>query len=224
VRIRAATTARGAAGGWSKLMAIEFKDFQKLKWYYQVIIVSGVCGGLLGLLWYQFLTPIEAEITAKTAQLTELQATIAKSIQQQKILAQLKKETEELEKKLDSLKTVLPLQKETDEVLRMIQQTASSSALRIVRVNFRPIIDHEVYTEWPFDMEVVGTYHNVAEFIDKIRQLPRIVNLGGLRLQSRASTGDAAFTSSVGATYTARTFIYREEQIATAAPPAQPVK
>ena len=28
-------------------MAVDFKDFQKLKWYYQVAIVAGVSGGLL---------------------------------------------------------------------------------------------------------------------------------------------------------------------------------
>ena len=78
------------------------------------------------------------------------------------MLAQLKKDSVELQAKLDMLKLVLPLEKETDQVLRSVQQAASTSALRILRVGFRPIIDHEVYTEWPIDMEVVGTYHNIG--------------------------------------------------------------
>ena len=205
-------------------MAIDFKDFQKLKWYSQMLIVAGVCGGLLALLWYQILVPIQEGITTKTAQLDELEKTIAKSQQQLKVLAQLKKESLELQAKLDMLKRVLPLERETDQVLRSVQQSASTSALRILRLGFRPIIDHEIYTEWPIDMEVVGTYHNIGVFLDKIRQLPRIVNVAGLKLQSRASTGEQAFTASVGATYTATTFVYREEQIATSAPPPKPVK
>ena len=40
-------------------MALDFKDMAKLKWYYQVLIVVGVCGGLLGLFWYQFLQDIQ---------------------------------------------------------------------------------------------------------------------------------------------------------------------
>jgi type IV pilus assembly protein PilO len=178
---------------------------------------------LLGLFWYQFLTPIEAEIETKTNTLNDLKQTIAKSEQQQKVLAQLKKESLELQAKLDTLKLVLPLEKETDQVLRSVQQSASTSALRILRVGFRPIIDHEVYTEWPFDMEVVGTYHNVGAFLDKIRQLPRIVNVSSIKIQSRAPQGDDAFTSSVSAAYTATTFVYREE-IAAGPPPAKPVK
>jgi type IV pilus assembly protein PilO len=205
-------------------MAVEFKDFQKLKWYYQVLIVAGVCGGLLFGLWYMYLTPIEAEIETKKKSLSDLQATITKSLQQQTMLAQLKKESLELQTRLDTLKTVLPLAKETDEVLRSVQQSASSSALRILRVDPRPTIDHEVYIEWPINMEVVGTYHNIGAFLDKIRTLPRIVNITALRIQGRASEGDAAFTASVGATYTATTFVYREEQIATAAPPPTPAK
>jgi len=204
-------------------MAIDFKDFAKLKWYYQISIVVVVCGGLLGLLWYQVLTPIQTDIQSKNATLSDLKLTIAKSEAQQKVLAQLKKDSLALQTKLDTLKLVLPLEKETDQVLRAVQQAASSSALRIMRVGFRPIIDHEVYTEWPIDMQVIGTYHNIGAFLDKIRNLPRIVNVAGMRLQTRASQGDEAFTSSVNATYVATTFVYREE-IANTAPAAQTVK
>jgi type IV pilus assembly protein PilO len=204
-------------------MAIDFKDFAKFKWYYQILVVAAVCGGLLALVWYQILTPINMDIESKKTTLDGLKQTIAKSEAQQKILAQLKKDSLTLQAKLDMLKLVLPLEKETDQVLRSVQQAASGSALRIMRVGFRPIIDHEVYTEWPIDMEVVGTYHNIGAFLDKIRNLPRIVNVAGMRISSRASQGEDAFTSSVAATYVATTFVYREE-IATTAPAAQTVK
>ena len=204
-------------------MAIDFKDFARMKWYYQILVVAVVCGGLLGLLWYQFLKPMQMDIETKNSTLSGLKQTIVKSEAQQKMLAQLKKDSLGLQAKLDMLKLVLPLEKETDQVLRSVQQAASTSALRIMRVGFRPIIDHEVYTEWPIDMQVIGTYHNIGTFLDKIRNLPRIVNVGGMRIQSRASQGDDAFTSSVSATYVATTFVYREE-IATTAPAAQALK
>ena len=205
-------------------MALEFKDLMKLKWYYQVLIVAGTCGALLAGVWYQFLTPMDADIQTKTMQLDELQKTIAKSLAQQKQLAQIKKDALELQAKLDMLKTVLQLDKETDQIFRSVQQLATLSGLRVSRVAPRGTIDHDVYTEYPIDLEIVGTYHNVGNFLDRIRQLPRIVNIGGLKLQSRASEGDAAFTSSVGATYTATTFVYNDAPNASAAPAAKPVK
>jgi|ERR1041385_2393268 type IV pilus assembly protein PilO len=205
-------------------MAIDFKDIARLKWYYQVLLVGGICGGLLAIFWYQYLTPINDDIQARMKTLSDLQLVIAKSVQQQKQLEQLKKEAQELQAKLDKLKTVLPLEKETDQIFRSVQQQATTSALRILRVAPRPLIDHEVYTEWPIDMDVTGTYHNVGAFLDKIRQLPRIVNITGLKMNVRNAEGEQAFTTSVGATYVATTFVYKEEGIASTAPPPTPVK
>ena len=98
------------------------------------------------------------------------------------------------------------------------------TGVNILRVGVRPVIDHEVYTEWPWDIEAIGTYNNVSAFFDKIRQLPRIVNIAGVRVASRAADGPKATTESVGVTYTATTFIYHEEPVAASAPPAKPVK
>ncbi|HEY2384253.1 MAG TPA: type 4a pilus biogenesis protein PilO [Terriglobia bacterium] len=205
-------------------MALELKNLAKMKWYYQVVIVAGICGALLGGVWYQFLSPIQDDIDQRTKQVADLQATIAKSVQQQKELAKIKKDAMDLQVKLDMLKMILPLEKETDQIFRSVQQLATGSGLTVSRVAPRPTIDHEIYTEYPIDLEVTGTYHNVGQFLDRIRQLPRIVNISGLRLQSRASTGDAAFVSSVSATYTATTFVYKDEPIASAAPPPKAVK
>jgi type IV pilus assembly protein PilO len=205
-------------------MAFQLKDIAKLKWYYQVLIVAGVCGGLLAGFWYQYLTPINDDIQNRMKTLTDLQGVIAKSLQQQKELAKIKKEAQDLQAKLDMLKTVLPLEKETDQIFRSVQQQATTSALRILRVAPRPLIDHEVYTEWPIDMEIMGTFHNVGMFLDKIRQLPRIVNITGLHMNVRNAEGEEAFTSSVGATYVATTFVYKEEGIASTAPPPTTVK
>jgi len=205
-------------------MALDFKDITKLRWYYQVLLVAGICGGLLTVFWYQYLTPISDDIQNRTKMLTELQATIAKSVQQEKQLAQLKKDAQELQARLDMLKTILPQEKETDQIFRSVQQQATTSALRILRVAPRPTIDHEVYTEWPIDMEVTGTFHNVGAFLDKIRQLPRIVNITALRVNVKNAEGEQAFTSSIGATYVATTFVYKEEGIASTAPPPTPVK
>ncbi len=205
-------------------MALDFKDMAKLKWYYQVLIVAGVCGGLLGLFWYEYLQDIQQQIVTKTGQVQELQKTIAKSQLQEKELEKIKKDAIDLQAKLDMLKMVLPQEKETDEIFRDVQKLATTSGLQVSRVTPRNTVDHDVYTEYPIDLDVTGTFHNIGAFLDRIRQLPRIVSIGGLRLQGRASQGEAAFTSSVGATYTATTFVYKDEPITSTAPAAKPVK
>jgi len=204
-------------------MAIDFKDLAKLKWYTQVLLVSVVCGSLLAGFWYEFLSPIQNDIRAKKGRVGELQTIVAKSEAQQRELAKIKQEALELQARLEMLRSVLPLEKETDQIFRAVQLQAAASGLKVSRVAPRSTADHEAYIEYPIDLDVNGTYHNVGAFLDKIRRMPRIVNISGLRLQSRASEGDLAFTSSVNATYTATTFVYKDEPI-TSTPPPTPVK
>src|SRR5262245_16734071 len=199
-------------------MALD-KGFGKMKWYYQVLIVVAICGALLGLVWYQFLAPMQEQIVAKKAQVQDLEAQVARSTAQKLVFEKFKAESMELAKKLEILKTVLPLEKETDVILRTIQAGVATSGLRPIRYTVRAVVDHEVYTEWPWDMEIVGTYHNIERFLDKIRQLPRIVNISNLRITGRAAEGEQAFTASVGATFVATTFIYNEVPVAMVTPP-----
>jgi Tfp pilus assembly protein PilO len=105
--------------------------------------------------------------------------------------------------------------------MRLVETGARLAGLQVKRITVRPIIDHEVYTEWPWDLEIVGTYPNIEAFLDRVRQIPRIVNISNIRISSRASEGELAFTASVGATFGATTFIYHEEPVVTA-PPKQP--
>jgi len=205
-------------------MELGFKGLSNLSSVKQMLLVVVVCGALLAGFWYQFLSPIQRDIESKTAKMNELKAVVAKSEAQEKELQKIKLEAMELQAKLDMLKMALPLEKETDQIFRAVQLQAGASGLKVSRVAPKPTVDHEVYSEYPIDLEVTGTYHNVGMFLDKIRKLPRIVNVGGLRLTSKASEGELAFTSSVNAVYTATTFVYKDEPIATAALQQQTVK
>jgi len=69
-------------------------------------------------------------------------------------------------------------------------------------------VDNDFYSEWPIDMQVEATYHNMGQYLDRIRELERIVNITGLQMNA---AGDGV-TSSVSVTYTATTFVYREEE------------
>ncbi len=189
-------------------MAVNYSDFQRLPLYYQALIVVGISGVILGGFWYQFLRPMEANLVAQNAQLTQLNQDVAAAVQRQQQLAEIRAESEELGEQLEALKTILPLERETDQILRQVQQAATDSSLRILRVSPRATVDNEFYSEWPIDMQVEATYHNMGLYLDRIRELERIVNISGLQM---TAAGDGV-TSSVSVTYTATTFVYREEE------------
>jgi type IV pilus assembly protein PilO len=184
--------------------------FGKLKWYVQLLIVVLVCGGLLGGFWYTMLSPISAEIEAKTGQVTELQTKVDKTLALKARYEQFKKEAQVLEAKLEELKRILPQDKEIEHILSQVQASARNSGLKIQQGVSKPVVDHEVYSEWPMEMQVLGTYHSLGAFLQQIRELPRIVNVGKLKVDSRSGTNEDGGANSIGATYEATTFVYRE--------------
>jgi type IV pilus assembly protein PilO len=195
----------------------------KLKWHVQLLIVALVCGGALGAVWYFVLSPISVEIEAKSKQAADLQAKVDKTLALKARYEQFKKEAQALEARLEELKRVLPQDKEIEHILSQVQASARNSGLKILQGVSKPVIDHEAYSEWPIEMQVLGNYHSLGAFLQKIRELPRIVNVGKLKVEGRSgSTAEDGTANSIGATYEATTFVYRE--IADAAPPAETVK
>jgi type IV pilus assembly protein PilO len=189
-------------------MAIEFSDFLGMKWYYQALIVVAAAGILLGLAWYQILSPLEAEVFEKYGQLDALQMEIAEATQRQAQLAEIRAEAEVLEVQLEELKSRLPLEQETDDIIREVSEAAREASMRVIRVAPRAAVAQDVYSEWSWDYQVESTYHNMGMFLDAIRQLDRIVNISGINMNA---AGDGTATS-IQATYAATTFVYREEE------------
>jgi type IV pilus assembly protein PilO len=185
-------------------------SFGKLKGHVQLLIVLLVCGGALGGVWYLMLQPISAEIETKKKQAGDLQTSVDKMMGLKARYEQFRKEAQALEARLEELKKVLPQDKEIEHILSQVQASARNSGLKIQQGVSKPVIDHEAYSEWPMEMQVVGDYHSLGLFLQKIRELPRIVNVGKLRVDTRTGTAPDGGRLSIGASYEATTFVYRE--------------
>jgi type IV pilus assembly protein PilO len=156
------------------------------------------------------LSPINEEIKSKDKQAGTLQAEVDKLRALEARYEQFKKETEVLAKRLDELKKILPQDKEIEQVLSLVQQSARNAGLKIERGISKSVVEQDVFSEWPMEMQVVGTYHNLGDFLEKLRALPRIVNVGKLRVEARSSKNEEGTPTTIGATYEATTFVYRE--------------
>ena len=75
--------------------------------------------------------------------------------------------------------------------------------------------DKDFYSEWPIAIRLNGSYHNLALFFDRVGRFSRIVNIENLKIAALPTVGPVGH--SISATFTAKTFIYRE------APPPEPV-
>jgi type IV pilus assembly protein PilO len=186
------------------------------------ILVAAILGVLICVGFYFFFyedkqkeldTQVEA-LNQLKQQVQQLELTVSK-------LAEFQEKVKLLEAKLERLKLILPPQKETPELMKKLQALASQSALTIKKFNPRPTVTKDFYQEWPIDMDLEGSYHSLGIFFDRISRLPRLVNVGNVRIrplpQQRAN-------ATIATSFVAMTFVYVEKPPAPAgaAPAAGP--
>lgn len=188
-------------------MALTFSDFKSMKPRSQALLVLTIAVGGLALFWYALLLPIEQGNEVKQATLDGLNQQIAVASQRAAQLAQIRQETEALEMRLDDLTDILPLERETADILQSVRLAAEDVGMEILSFVPQATIEREVYSEWPWAFQVRSTYHNMGLFLDRIRTIPRIVNVSGVVMNTQ---GDGV-TTTVSANFIATTFVYRND-------------
>jgi type IV pilus assembly protein PilO len=102
----------------------------------------------------------------------------------------------------------LPDEREIADVLANVASSARAVGLDLTL--FRP--KNETYSTFyanvPVEMTMRGTYHELAEFLDRVRQLDRIVNVGEIGMKNARVLDDAVL---VDASCTATTFRFLSE-------------
>jgi type IV pilus assembly protein PilO len=157
----------------------------KLPWYAQVgaFVVLAIAGAG-AFVWYYEL-PFREDMEARETQLTALKNDIAKGQATAKQLGQFRAEVDDLEGRLGSLRAVLPEEKDAADLLRRMQTVATQSNLTIK--SFKPAapVTKQLHAEWPIELQLEGTYHNLAIFFDRVGKFTRIINITGLDVRGK---------------------------------------
>lgn len=173
--------------------------------------VSAVAAAVIGGLFYwQIWGPMVEEHTKKSANLEKLQKEIRALEVTANKLPEFQREVVLLEAKLDTLKRILPPSKETPDLMKKVQYLAVQSNLTIKKFNPGAGATKEFYQEYPINVDVEGTYHNLAMFFDRIRRLSRLVNVGNLKIKAQ---GKPTASKTISAACQAITFVYMEGQV-----------
>jgi type IV pilus assembly protein PilO len=188
-------------------------------WYYGLGIGLGIGGVLFGLGYWQYVGPIKDDIQAQESRLEDLQHKKQEGLIAQQQLPKFREEVHQLELELDKLLRILPTRRNTPELLRRIRALAEQGDFDLARFTPGNFSDRDFYSEWPIAIELAGTYHNLALFFDRVGRFSRIINIENLRISAlRPQTP----TRTIGASFIAKTFIYKEETPRPAPAPAGP--
>jgi Tfp pilus assembly protein PilO len=107
-------------------------------------------------------------------------------------LTALREEYAALKKKLEFLEVMLPKEKEIPDLLVMIQDTLTE--FKVDFTNFTPQnISWEkdmIYGKMPIAMSLTASYFDLIAYLDRIENLPRIIDVQSLNLSKAGSEAD----------------------------------
>jgi type IV pilus assembly protein PilO len=169
-----------------------------------------------GAFYYFYLSGAMEEERQKTEHLENLRKEIRALEVTANKLQEFQREVAQLEAKLETLKRILPPEKETPDLMRKVQALAAQSNLTIKNFTPSAVVNRDFYMEWPINMAVEGSYHNLGMFFDRVSRLSRLVNLGNLKISSRT---DQTVSNTITAGFTATTFVYVEPTPTPGKPP-----
>ena len=182
-------------------MAISLSN---LPWYGQIGAFVVVCGTAVWGFHNFYANDELAALEAQRARLATLRGDIDRGVNTARQLPQFRAQVTELERKLDELKAILPDQKDAQEILNRLDNLAQQSNLKIQSFTPKTSTKKQLHEEWPIEMQVIGTYHDLGSFFDRVARFPRIINVGDVQIRAR---DQQAVGATITAKYTATTFV-----------------
>ncbi len=181
---------------------------RKMPFYAQVILMVVLAAGLVGVA-YEFVPNLKEmgeQIQKIRAEYTESERKIREGQAIEQKLPEFEREINNLQRKLGDIQQILPTGPETGDLLRWIKNMTDQSNLGLKSFgpgNLQPV---DFYKVFPIEMDVVGRYHDLGMFLDKVSKYSRIINVDNLRLSALRGQGD----KTISASFTATTFVYEE--------------
>ena len=190
-------------------------SLSKLPWYGQVGAFVALSLAAAGAFWNWYARDTQSSIDQRLTELAKLRQEIDRGLATAKRLPEFRREVGSLEAQLERLRAVLPEEQDVADLLRRVQAMATQSNLAILGFAPKAVAKKQLHAEWPIGLKLEGSYHDVGSFLERVSKFPRIINVGDIKIDARASQSDG---STVTAECTATTFVLLET--ATAKPAA----
>jgi len=196
-------------------MALELKLEEK-KWYAALGIGLAIGIVLAAAGHYFWIRGINDDIARQRGQLRGLQDEISKGRAAERKLSQFREEVKRLELELGKLLQILPSSRNTEELIKRIETLTRQGDFTLKKFTPGEPSNKDFYAEYPIDISLDGTYHNLALFFDRMSRFSRIINVEALKIAALSTSPGKSITAQ----FTAKTFIYTGEEGGGAGAPA----
>lgn len=173
-------------------------------------IFAGLVLAVPLLFWLLVFTPMSEELGTLKTQNVELTAERDKVKLRAQNRARFEAELEELTERLKQALRELPNDREIPDLLKRISNVGKKAGLEIRKFQPLPEVMAEYYAEVPVALEVVGSYHEVAMFFDRLSKLGRIVSVQDVEMKNPEDRSGKVYLEVTGNAVTYR-FLTDEE-------------
>jgi len=185
---------------------------KNIPWYGSLIIAVII----FALAFFLYFSPQNTKLQALKAERIKVENEVKDLKQKKKELDKIEAELAVMTAQLKGLEAIIPQRKEQAEILRQIQQLAYDARLDVTNFAQQKEINREFYAEWPINIQVTGTYHNLGVYFDRLSQYPRLFSVDRFSIKALSRQTDLL---TVSANWTAKTYLFLEEPVAPAPKP-----
>jgi Tfp pilus assembly protein PilO len=175
-----------------------------------------------GLLYFLYFKPRQADLRSFRSERVALEDELTKLRSKKRQLDKIEAELAKLGASLTELESIIPRKNEQSEMVRNVQQMALDAGIgTVLRIAPDREVNKDFYSEWPIPIEVIGSYHTLGAFFDRILHFPRIFNIDDFSIVALPSQ---SADTTVSARFTARTYFFLDESQIKKPEPAKPKK
>ncbi len=168
----------------------------------------GIVLAVLVLDWQYWYGPNQRDLSDISAQVAQKRADLDSKRGKTNARGELEGELRDINAELKRAQARLPDQREIADLLSSVAASGRASGLEIVLFRQKPEVYHDFYADVPVEMQMRGTYTDVALFLDRVKRLDRIVNISDMNMKKPRIEGDRMM---LDAACTATTFRFLDE-------------
>ena len=178
-----------------------FDKISKLRMMHRILIFAGTIVLIVGLYIWLVYIPKTGEIKTIKSELDRLETNIRIARVRANNLKRLEADLAKAEGDLKVAIKLLPTTSEIPSLLKNITKLGNDSNLEFLLFSPEKQVSKEFYVEIPVSIEVLGSYHDVAIFFDKVGKLDRIVNVVNVNMIPIKELSTTLKTSCKATTY-----------------------